>query len=130
MIFILGIVIIFSNFNVFTSLVFLLFTFVSYRILMAAHGADFLKVLDNSYLYLDEERFTLHRSQYAFQRGELTLENTIFWARVVELTIFPDAFEVLQRNGERRRVELDFLTEAKLQEVHNRLYEVKDRYRL
>ena len=129
-IFILGVVIIFSRFNVFTSLVFLLFTFVSYKLMQASRGADFLKVLDNSYLYLDEERFTLHRSQYAFQRGELTLENTIFWTRVQELNIYPDAFEVTLRNGERRRVELGYLTEVKLREVHDRLYEVKDRYSL
>lgn len=129
-IFVLGVVIIFSRFNVFTSLVFLLFTFMSYKIMQASRGADFLKVLDNSYLYLDEERFTLHRSQYAFQRGELTLENTIFWTRVQELNIYPDAFEVTLLNGERRRVELDYLTEAKLREVHDRLYEVKDRYNL
>lgn len=129
-IFLLGVVIIFSRFNVFTSLVFLLFTFVSYKIMQASRGADFLKVLDNSYLYLDEERFTLHRSQYAFQRGELTLENTIFWTRVQELNIYPDAFEVTLRNGEKRRVELGYLTEAKLREVHDRLYEVKDRYSL
>ena len=54
-VFIIGLVIIFSNFNVFSSLVFLLFTFVSYRLLQAARGEDFLKVLDNSYLTWTQE---------------------------------------------------------------------------
>ncbi|MHC2993452.1 hypothetical protein OB13_18420 [Pontibacter sp. HJ8] len=129
-IFILGLVIIFNNSNIFSGLVFLLFTFVSYRVLRAANGSDFLKVLDNSYLFIDEERFTLHQSQYAFQKGELTLENTIFWSRVQELTISPESFEVLMLNGERRHIDLSFLTEAKLSEVQERLYAVKSGFNI
>ncbi|WP_033316864.1 hypothetical protein [Pontibacter roseus] len=128
--FLIGVVIIFSKFTVFSSLMFLLFAFASYRVLKAANGEDFLKVLDNSYLYIDEERFTLHQSQYAFQRGELTLENTVFWTWAKELRISPEAFEVLMANGERRRIGLDFLTGTKLSEVLDRLYEVKARYNL
>lgn len=129
-IFVLGLVIIFTNSNIFSGLVFLLFTFVSYRVLRAANGTDFLKVLNNSYLYIDEERFTLHQSQYAFQKGELTLENTIFWSRVQELKINLQSFEVLMVNGERRHINLSFLTEAKLNEVQDRLYEVKSGFNI
>lgn len=129
-VFIIGLVIIFSNFNVFSSLVFLLFTFVSYRLLQAARGEDFLKVLDNSYLYIDDERLTLHRSRYAFQKGELTLENTIFWSRVQELHISPESIDVVQKDGEHRHIELDMLPPARLSEVMENLYEVKARYHI
>ena len=127
-VFIIGLVILISNLNIFSSLVFLLFTFVSYRLLKAAREEDFLKVLDNSYLYIDNERMTLHRSRYAFQKGELTLENTIFWSRVQELRISPESVDVVQNDGEHRHIELDMLPPARLSEVMENLYEVKARY--
>jgi hypothetical protein len=129
-IFIIGLVIIFSSFNVFTSLVFLLFTFVSYRILQAARGEDFLKVLDNSYLYIDDERLTLHQSRYAFQKGEITLENTICWPQVQELRISSEAIDVVQNDGEHRHIALNLLPPARLSEVMENLYEVKARYNI
>lgn len=128
--FLLGVIMLYNNFNVFSGLMFLLFTFASYQVLKSANGTDFLKVLDNSYLYIDEERFTLHRSQYAFQKGELTLENTVFWVRVQELQISPMSFTVLLTDGERRHIDLDFLQEERLGEVQERLYEVKARYNI
>ncbi|MDX5420528.1 MAG: hypothetical protein LPK09_15035 [Hymenobacteraceae bacterium] len=129
-VFIIGLIIIFSNLSVFSSLVFLLFTFVSYRLLQAARGEDFLKVLDNSYLYIDDERMTLHRSRYAFQKGELTLENTIFWSRVKELNISPESVDVVQNDGDHRHIELDMLPTAQRNDVMETLYEVKTRYNI
>lgn len=126
-VFILGLLILLIRVTVFSSLVFLLFTFVSYRLIRAAGGVDFLRVMDNSYLYLDEERMTLHRSRYAFQKGELTLENTIFWSRVQELHIGEGAIDIVQTDGERRHIALDMLPSARLREVLDSLYEIKTR---
>jgi hypothetical protein len=128
-IFTIGLIIILARFNVFTSLVFLFFSFVSFR-LAASGQADFLKVMDNSYLYIDDERLTLHRSRYAFQKGELTLDNTIFWTRVKELHIGMDAIDVVHNNGEHRHIDMDMLPATRLREVLESLYEIKAKYNL
>ena len=127
-IFVLALVWLLSDFNIPRTVFFVLFAFVSYKLYQSAEGNDFLKILERSYLLLDDDKFVLQQSHYAFQPSSDLNATTILWSAVKELRIGDFSFEVLFQSGATRTVVLDYLSPADLELVRQRLWEVKAKY--
>ncbi|MFD2245609.1 hypothetical protein [Pontibacter ruber] len=127
-IFILAVIWLVTDFDITSSIFFLLLTFVSYKLYQSAEGNDFLKILVGSYILIDDDKFVLQPAHYAFDSGNEANATTILWPAARELRIGDYSFEVLFQSGQFRKVELDYLSSRDLELVKERLWEVKVKY--
>ncbi|MDX5480405.1 MAG: hypothetical protein LPK07_01850 [Hymenobacteraceae bacterium] len=109
---------------------FLLLAYIGYRIYISATGSDYLRIMSNSYLLIDDKRFVLKRSQVAILNSDGASATTIYWSDVEQLEIGPLSFVATLKSGKDVQIALDYLTEENLHRVQQQLQEIKARYHL